>query len=431
MKLHWYLICSSTFLATYLRLSTIARPIVRTKYTAFIDYRFILFCLMTHVYAKRRKQNCLPNDSEEHSTVIINPSSSADTFLTFVYAHLDNSITLYRTMVDACRKLSVRFDENNVSVHLEEVGFDWSTIPPSSLWYTRNDYKLFQKRDDLIVSLVNGYRFYETKDHTYRGLEGNEYDRYRKSISRRVVTSEQDRQRTLGINDPQMISDVYISFCSHSAEQACVRATHDAFTAREDVYCISSAYDPTLSDDSVFELYSPQRTRDPTMRKSMNPSMISSVNTGESSRRPPSAPRSSSTVEFALNTVGQQQKSSSSLHSMIFESPRYVSEKITSNECISDDGASAIPPVGTHRHAKSVKNGRSAESLKPVSSKMDFVISPRQQSKSKSLRSISRRSSPKKPVDSVSPFKGNAKSPTHRRIAKLKKSHCLHIDLLQ
>ncbi len=149
----------------------------------------------------------------------------------------------------------------------------------------------------MIMSLVNGYRFFETTDHTFRGLERGEYDQLRKSLSRWVVTSEQDRQRKLGISDPQKISSVYRSFCSHSAVKANLRGVQDALVAREDSYDVPVTEDgSTLLNDSPFVLHNPRHMLAHThsMTNSMNPSMVSCMSNIESSRRPPYAPRSSS-----------------------------------------------------------------------------------------------------------------------------------------
>lgn len=341
--------------------------------------------------------------------IYYNPLVSADTFHAFCCTR-EASHRPLRIMESVSSDSCVRFDDKNVRLHHVDDGIAWNDVFPYSLWYTRDDYKLFQKRDDLILSLVNGNRFYETKDHTYRGLERNGYDRYRKSMSRQAVTSEQDRQRILGINDPQKISDIYRSICSHSAHQASVRGTHDAFIAKRDTCCISATYGAALFDDSDVELCNPQRMRAHTMSKPMNPSMVSSMNAGGSSPLPPYAPRSSSAVDIAPNMVKYQKLWSS--HRINLQSPQFVA-LITSNKCVSVDRAPTISPRITRRIGNHVHNNTSPESSKPTSSSVEVVISPLQQLKPKTLRSVPRKSSPKKSTESVFSCKKSAQWDYH------------------
>jgi hypothetical protein len=219
----------------------------------------------------------------------------------------------------------------------------------------------------MIMSLANDKRFFETTDHTFRGLERGEYDHFRKSLSRWVVTSEQDRQRKAGISDPHKISSVYRSFCSHSAQRANLRGVQDALVAGDDFVV------PNDNESPLVFHYEPQMLALTHSRtKSMNPSMISCLSNIESSRRPPYAPRSSTHVSPNVR----------------------VEEASTSTKILTNPSQTGSP--GSPINTKLKSSQRSF-------ARMDVAILPYQRSKSKSLRSLSRKASPMKLIESLSP----------------------------
>lgn len=313
------------------------------------------------------------------------------------------------------RDALVRFDDKNVKVHGVEDSFDWKHVSPGSLWYTRDDYLLFKRRDALIVSLVNGYRFYETKDHTYRGLERSNYDRYRQSLSRRVVLSEQDRQREAGMNDIHKISDMYRSICSYSAQQASEHGIQDALHAREETCCIAPLDGPPIFSELILKLHDP-RTMRAHATGSMNPSMVSSMKAGERSRWPPYAPRSSRTVETD-SKMEEYQPTFSHSHRKNLEFPQFI-DPSTSNESISVDRATAISPI------VSLRTGIPAHHPVPLQSLPIGLLAHKQP---KLTKFISRNNSPKKSPEPISPC--NDKSP-HRRIKTIPTNLGMKISLL-
>ncbi|GAX14098.1 hypothetical protein FisN_8Hh065 [Fistulifera solaris] len=126
---------------------------------------------------------------------------------------------------------------NDWDVKIREIEhFDRYSEFYSQLWYSKHDYTLFSAHDDLIVKIARAGNFYETTEHSIRGLEKQLSDDENNNIEEMVleaVQKEQRRQREQGVYDPDALANIYRLASMSCKHEARIRGIQDALQVHQ------------------------------------------------------------------------------------------------------------------------------------------------------------------------------------------------------
>ena len=124
------------------------------------------------------------------------------------------------------RKRTIRFQLESIEVHPIPHIDDLSEDEVNDVWYEREDYeRMKQALVPVIRRIMKGERVAETNQETARGLEfrtreGAMKRQHNKLDSINAVLDEQDRQKTMGIDDDEKLREIYLSRSAHCLQEA-------------------------------------------------------------------------------------------------------------------------------------------------------------------------------------------------------------------
>mmetsp|Transcript_2084 Transcript_2084/g.4920 ORF Transcript_2084/g.4920 Transcript_2084/m.4920 type:complete len:190 (-) Transcript_2084:39-608(-) len=136
----------------------------------------------------------------------------------------------------AAVKQSVTFHER-VTVYLVPHALELDDDEFAASWYQKDEFQTIrQDMHAAVKALSNGTFTSDNDDQCKRGLEprtkqGSRRRRIKKQYARVSVLEEQERQRSLGINNPEALRKAYIHGCQDSRETAVAFGQADAEAA--------------------------------------------------------------------------------------------------------------------------------------------------------------------------------------------------------
>ena len=133
------------------------------------------------------------------------------------------------------RNTLVSFANADKIVHVLHIS-DYSPEEIASTWYDRQEMKAIKSDGKLLLSRVLGGYTPTLSDGSVRGLEAFARERcmekkQNKINAREAVLCEQSAQREAGVNDPELLADVYFDATEHCQVAAQMMAIRDAFDA--------------------------------------------------------------------------------------------------------------------------------------------------------------------------------------------------------
>jgi hypothetical protein len=137
----------------------------------------------------------------------------------------------------------VTFPEDAIAeTRLIEHRNDMTDDEKEARWYDRTDLKRVRKEGRITARLVrDGYLLRDTDDHCLLGLDGESdpcYARLRemhRATVRDLVFSEQDRQRELGLHDPEGLSEMTAALRARCRHARFVSSLRDDRTERRGI----------------------------------------------------------------------------------------------------------------------------------------------------------------------------------------------------
>ncbi|GAX11973.1 hypothetical protein FisN_8Lh065 [Fistulifera solaris] len=125
---------------------------------------------------------------------------------------------------------------NDWDVEIREIEhFDRYSEFYSKLWYSKHDYTMFSAHDDLIVKIASAGNFYETAEHSIRGLEKqlNDENNNMEEMALEAVQKEQRRQREQGVYEPEALANIYRLASMSCKHEARIRGIQDALQVHQ------------------------------------------------------------------------------------------------------------------------------------------------------------------------------------------------------
>ena len=128
--------------------------------------------------------------------------------------------------VTAKRKRKIEFRLRDNTIHPIPHVDDLPEEEVNAVWYEREDYdRMKQALVPVIRRLMKGEKVAENNNETARGLEfrtreGAIRRQHNKLDSINAVLDEQDRQKTMRINDDEKLREIYLSRSAHCLEEA-------------------------------------------------------------------------------------------------------------------------------------------------------------------------------------------------------------------